>query len=118
MFDASTLLPELSTGWQADGMSSRSDPHARPGQLLREAASNREPARFAFGLSQADVEEFRELIHRDCGEELSAEEAWQRASEVLALFRMLLGPHPEDRTGATYPQGYALTDSQMDGINE
>lgn len=67
-------------------------------------ARNAEPARFAFALSEADVEEFRELIHRECGEELSPEEAWKRASEVLGLFRMLLGPLPEDQSAATCPQ--------------
>ena len=51
-----------------------------------------------------DVDEFRELLHRECGEQLSPEEAWKRASEVLALFRMLLGPLPEDQHAATYPQ--------------
>ena len=79
-------------------------PTPRPGQLLADASQAGEPARFAFGLSQADVEEFRELIHRECGEELSPEDAWNRASEVLALFRMLLGPLPEDQTTAGYQQ--------------
>ena len=104
MFDASALLPELSTGWQAGGMQSPTIPTPRPGQLLADATQDVELARFAFGLSQADVEEFRELIHKECGEELSPEEAWKRASEVLALFRMLLGPLPEDQTVASYPQ--------------
>ena len=84
-------------------MQSPTIPSPRPGQLLADA-QDVEPARFAFGLSQADVEEFRELIHKECGEELSPEEAWKRASEVLALFRMLLGPLPEDQTVASFPQ--------------
>jgi hypothetical protein len=75
-----------------------------PGQLNSPAGQGGDPARFAFALSQADVEEFRELIHRECGEELSREEAWKRASELLALFRMLLGPLPEDQSAVTYPQ--------------
>jgi hypothetical protein len=75
-----------------------------PGQRVVPAGQAGDTARFAFALSQADVEEFRELIHRECGEELSPEEAWKRASEVLALFRMLLGPLPEDQGVATYPQ--------------
>jgi hypothetical protein len=50
--------------------------------------------------------------------ELSPEEAWKRASEVLALFRMLLGPLPEDHGVASYPQAHALTDSRSQGITE
>lgn len=75
-----------------------------PGQRISHAGQDGDSARFAFGLSQADVEEFRELIDRECGEELSREEAWKRASEVLALFRMLLGPLAEDQPPASYPQ--------------
>lgn len=52
--------------------------------------------RFAFGLSPTDVEEFREILRSECGEELSLSDAWSRAIEVLALCRMLLGPLPED----------------------
>ena len=85
-------------------MQSPTIPTPRPGQLLANATQDGPPARFAFGLSQADVAEFRELVHKECGEELSPEEAWKRASEVLALFRMLLGPLPEDQTDASYPQ--------------
>ncbi len=74
------------------------------GRLPSRAGQVADGARFAFALSRADVEEFRELIHRECGEDLSPEEAWKRASEVLALFRMLLGPIPEDQATVTYPQ--------------
>jgi hypothetical protein len=73
---------------------------------------------FAFGLTQADVDEFRALIHRECGEDLNLQEAWQRATEVLALFRMLLGPLPEDQSGVTSPQVKVLTPSREAGINE
>ena len=85
-------------------MQSSSVPRPRPGQLIADAPQDGSPDRFAFGLSQADVEEFLELIHSECGEELSPEDAWNRASEVLALFRMLLGPLPEDQTTAGYQQ--------------
>ncbi len=74
--------------------------------------------RFALGLTRADVDEFRALIHRECGEPLSPEEAWTRATEVLALFRMLLGPLPEDQSGTTYPQAQALTALPGAGITE
>ena len=53
---------------------------------------------FAFGLTVADVERFRDILRRECGEELSLEAAWTRAIELLALFRMLFGPLPEDRS--------------------
>jgi hypothetical protein len=89
-----------------------------PGQILAAAGQAEEPARFAFALSQSDVEELRELIHRECGEELSLEEAWKRASEVLALFRMLLGPLPEDHSTASYPQAQVLTESRPRGITD
>ncbi len=74
--------------------------------------------RFALGLTRGDVDEFRELIHRECGESLSHQEAWNRATEVLALFRMLLGPLPEDQSGSTYPQAEVLTGSRGAGITE
>ncbi len=74
--------------------------------------------RFALGMTRADVDHFRALIHRECGESLSSEEAWIRATEVLALFRMLLGPLPEDQSGPTYPQAGALTGSPGAGITE
>lgn len=74
--------------------------------------------RFALGMTRADVDEFRALIHRECDEPLSHEEAWKRATEVLALFRMLLGPLPEDQSASTYPQAEALTESRGAGITE
>ncbi len=74
--------------------------------------------RFALGLTRVDVDEFRALIHRECGESLSPQEAWTRATEVLALFRMLLGPLPEDQSGSTYPQAKALTALPGAGITE
>ena len=40
-------------------------------------------------LSPEDVDEFRRLISEEYGEELSDAEAWQRAHEVIRLFRML-----------------------------
>jgi hypothetical protein len=74
--------------------------------------------RFALGLTRADVDEFRALIHRECGESLGPEEAWKRATEVVALFRMLLGPLPEDQSDLTFPQVRALTSAREVGITE
>lgn len=53
---------------------------------------------FAFGLTPGEVERFRQIMRRECGVELSPEQAWARAIELLSLFRMLLGPLPEDRS--------------------
>lgn len=75
-------------------------------------------ARYALGLTRSDVDELRGLIHRECGESLSHEEAWKRAAEVLALFRMLLGPLPEDQPSPSCPQAEALTAARGAGITE
>lgn len=53
--------------------------------------------RYAFGLTKAEVERLRDIMRRECRVEMTPEEAWSRAIELLALFRMLLGPLPEDR---------------------
>jgi len=47
-------------------------------------------------LTAQDVDEFRTILRDTCGEEMSSEEAWKRATAVSALARMLLGPIPED----------------------
>ena len=47
-------------------------------------------------LTRADVEEFRAIIRETCGEALSEQEAWHRATTLVALGRMLLGPIPDD----------------------
>lgn len=62
-----------------------------PGSQSIEANS-----RPAFSLTQADVVEFRDLVARECGVVLDDAKAWHRATELVALYRMLLGPIPED----------------------
>lgn len=52
--------------------------------------------RFAFGLTQAEVERFRNIMRSECQVQLTTEQAWAQAIELLALFRMLIGPLPED----------------------
>jgi hypothetical protein len=47
-------------------------------------------------LTRADVEEFRAIICETCGETISEQEAWNRATTLVALGRMLLGPLPDD----------------------
>jgi hypothetical protein len=56
------------------------------------------------GLSRAAVEEFRLLMQQECGVPLSLEEAWRHATKLVSLYRMLMGPLPEDpavRTSGT-----------------
>jgi len=50
-------------------------------------------------LTPADIQEFKKLIHETTGIVLSDEEAWSRATELVALYRMFLGPLPEDPEG-------------------
>lgn len=118
MFDAFTRLPEFSTGWQAEGMPSATTSSSPTPRGPLDGNRTVHQPRFGFGLTQADVDELRELIHRECGESLSPEDAWKRAAELLALFRMLLGPLPEDSGAAGFPQAPVLTESKTRGITE
>jgi hypothetical protein len=56
--------------------------------------------RHAYGLTQAAVDEFRELMRQEYGEDLAPEAAWARAIEVMALFRVLVGPPIGDSSSA------------------
>ena len=54
-----------------------------------------------LALAPSDVEEFRLILRDDCGENLSFEDAWTRATQVLALFQFFLewtAKGPERRT--------------------
>ena len=57
-------------------------------------------------LTEDDVQAFRRLMLSECGVELSLAEAWTRAIKMIAMFRALLGPIPEDPgpAGGSYPQ--------------
>ena len=57
-------------------------------------------------LTEDDVQAFRRLMLSECGVELSLAEAWTRAIKMVAMFRALLGPIPEDpgSHGRSYPQ--------------
>jgi hypothetical protein len=118
VFGASAHLPEFSTGWQAEDMSRPAFPSLGDPNVAWSRSSDSSSERFALGLTRADVDEFRALIHRECDESLSLEEAWKRATEVLTLFRMLLGPLPEDQASPAYPQTQVLTASREAGITE
>lgn len=47
-------------------------------------------------LNAEDIREFQALMQKERGVTLNDSEAWSRATEVVALFRMLLAPLPED----------------------
>lgn len=49
-----------------------------------------------FALCQADIDEFKGIVRREFGVELSDHDAWARVIELLHLVRSLLGPIPED----------------------
>lgn len=71
--------------------------------MLESSADNTDTS---FGLSRAAVEEFRSLMQEHCGLRLSPEDGWRQAAKLVSLYRMLMGPLPEDptvRTSATLP---------------
>lgn len=47
-------------------------------------------------LTPDDVRDFQAIIEKATGVQLTMQEAWTRAIELIALYRMLLGPYPED----------------------
>lgn len=49
-----------------------------------------------FALNQADIDEFKIIVRKECGTDLTDHEAWNRVIELLNLYRSLLGPIPED----------------------
>ena len=58
------------------------------------------------GLTLDKAREFQQLMRQECGVELSVEAARTRAAQLIALYRMLMGPIPEDpevRTSARQP---------------
>ena len=50
----------------------------------------------ASRLTTANVEEFRALLQQESGVILEQDEAWRRARQLVGLYRMLMGPIPED----------------------
>ena len=56
---------------------------------------------FAYGLTQAAVDDFRDIMRREYCEDLSPEASWARAIEVLALFHALIGPVPTAASAAS-----------------
>jgi hypothetical protein len=55
-------------------------------------------------LTVADVREFQELMRSECGIGLDEAAAWNRLAELVAFYRMVLGPVPEDRGASVTPE--------------
>jgi hypothetical protein len=59
-------------------------------------------------LDREAVLQFQRLMQEECGVDLTLEQAWARAIQMVGLYRMLLGPIPEDaevQTSARMPPG-------------
>jgi hypothetical protein len=54
--------------------------------------------RYGFGLTESAVRRLQEILRREGETNVTLDQAWAHAIELLGLFRMLLGPRPEDRT--------------------
>ncbi len=59
-------------------------------------AQDGEKPEVGFLFTQEDIEEFKALMREECDVELTNREAWDRATDLVGLFRMLAGPIPED----------------------
>jgi hypothetical protein len=53
--------------------------------------------RYGFGLTETQVRRLQDILWREGEPDVTLEQAWARAIELISLFRMLLGPLPEDR---------------------
>jgi hypothetical protein len=52
------------------------------------------PARFGAGLTEQEVQRLRDIIRRDCGVDLTIEQAWARGIELLSFAKMLVESLP------------------------
>lgn len=57
--------------------------------------------RYGFGLTEAEVRRLQGILQRETESEVTLDQAWARAIELLSLFRMLLGPLPDDHESRT-----------------
>lgn len=58
--------------------------------------SRREPVDRLSVLTAADIREFQQIVRASCGVDLDDVTAWHRATALVAMYRMLLKPIPED----------------------
>lgn len=54
-------------------------------------------------LTPADIAEFQQLVEAETGVKLDTVTAWTRATELIALVRMMIKPIPEDRERVVDP---------------
>lgn len=47
-------------------------------------------------LDPSDIREFQRLVRLHCGVDLNDVQAWNRATALVAMYRMMLRPIPED----------------------
>lgn len=47
-------------------------------------------------ISKKKLDEFKQIIREDYGQELSDKEAYRVANKVLTMFRIICQPQPED----------------------
>jgi hypothetical protein len=71
-------------------------------------------------LSADDIAEFQSLLEREAGVRLDTSAAWKRATQLVSLVRMLLGPIPEDPEAVSLDSGAVrrhapLADGVVDG---
>lgn len=57
---------------------------------MEQSPNTAEPNRFGFGLPVAEVERLRVILSRLEGREVTLDEAWGRASELLALAHTMM----------------------------
>jgi hypothetical protein len=50
--------------------------------------------RYGFGLTEPEVRRLQDIIQRECGVELTLEQAWARGIELLSFAKMLLESLP------------------------
>lgn len=62
------------------------DPHAQTGSVPVSG----------YALKPEEIREFQALIAQETGVQLSTQDAWDRAIELISLVRMLVSPLPED----------------------
>jgi hypothetical protein len=60
-------------------------------------------------LTAAHVRDFHKLVQETTGASLSDQDAWERATELVSLFRMFVGPLPEDAEGDAVQTSSSLT---------
>jgi len=79
--------------------------------------------RFAFGLTTIEVERLRRILSRCSGREVSLEEAWGRAAELLSLTHGLMealaaaARNPPELGGSKVDPGDLLTDTPTRSID-